>query len=240
MKKDFKCELYKFINLLKQKKNFAFVRISDAEGHILRGGNVEFDDYRIGHNWGWKNDDAHFKSRELLLNTSLCEDNNFYIGLPTHGDKTFFDEMKGFTKQKDEFLTFALLFMDTNHQYFITDMYAEFKNWEVIGVFRDGADSNRLDLNVIKTFKIQHSAYVNSLYLIDEIKQYIKENHIKNKLFLITGGPFANILIYKLFKFEKENTYIDIGSALDYKLGLGITKSFLDSTITHKYQYWFE
>ena len=148
--------------------------------------------------------------------------------------------MKSFTKQKDEFLTYTDIFMYSNWKYFITDMYEEFKNWEVIGVFGNNTNTNGLGLNVIKTFTITYSAYVNSLHLIDEIKKYIDDNQIKNKLFLITGGPFANILIYELFKHEKNNVYLDIGSALDIKLGLGETKPGQYSWNDQRTYNWFE
>jgi hypothetical protein len=238
MNKDFKEELYKFIGFLNEGKNFSLVRLSDAEGHVLRGNDVEFDNNSIGHNWGWKRDELHFKSRELLMNASLCQEENFYIGLPTHGTKEFFNNIKLYTRQKEEFLTYACLFMDSNWKYFITDMYAEFQKKKVIGVFSENGNPSNLDLNIIKAFNIGHSAYVNNLYLINEITNYIKENNIKNNLFLVSGGPFANILIYELFKFEKENTYIDIGSGLDIKLGLGNTKGF---SLNHPYYHkWFE
>jgi hypothetical protein len=240
MTKDYKEELFKFINFIKEGKNFAFVRLSDAEGHVLRNGE-EFDDTRIGHNWDWQRDERHLKSRELLINASLCDDENFYVGLPTHGDKAFFDRMKSYTRQKEEFLTYAVLFMDSNYKYFISDMYPALQKREIVSVFSDKANLQSSGLNIIKNFGAAHSAYVNSLHLIDEMKKYIGDNRIKNKVFLVTAGVFANILIYELFKFEKENTYIDLGSALDVQLGLGATKHFLTNhPCINQYHHWYE
>jgi len=158
IKKDYKEELYKFIGFLKEGKNFAFVRISDAEGCVLTNANVEFDNLDVGHNWDWNHDERHLKSRELLINASLCEDENFYIGLPTHGGNAFFDRMKKYTKQKEKFLTYAVLFMDANFRYFITDMYAEFQKKEIVGVFYEKANMENTGLNLIKTFGVAHSA----------------------------------------------------------------------------------
>jgi hypothetical protein len=105
-------------------------------------------------------------------------------------------------------------------------MYSEFKKHDVIGVFHEKSNIKNSGLNISKIFSIGNSAYVDSLHVIDEIKKYVVDNKIKNKIFLVTGGCFANILIYELFKLEKENTYIDVGSALDIYLGLGQTRAY--------------
>ena len=225
---EFKSELYKFLNLIKEGRNFALVRLSDGENYILNGTYSEIEEWGINKDWSWKRDESHLRAREQLLNASLCDEENFYIGLPTHGGKMFFDKLKNYTKQREEYLTYACLFMDSNYKYFDTDMYLEFQKHEVIGVFHEKASLVNLGLNVIKLFSVGHAAYVNHLHIIDEMKKYIIENKIKNKLFLIAAGPFSNVLIYELFKLEKDNTYIDIGSALDNRLGFGITRAFLD------------
>ena len=41
---------------------------------------------------------------------------------------------------------------------------------------------------------------------------------IRDHLFLFCAGPFGNILTHQLFDYNKENTYIDIGSTLNYFL----------------------
>lgn len=230
--KDFKEELYKFINFVEQGKNFALSRISDGE-HVVLIPQREFLTRTIQKDFSWKNDEPHKKSRDLLLEACMFKDDHFYIGLPTHGTRDFFDKMKGFTRQTDEYLTHATLYMDSNFKYWDKDMINALKKRKIIGVFHEKSDTTNTGLTFEKTFTIGHSAYVHDLHVIDEIEKYILEHKIKNHVFLITGAPFANIAIHKLFKIEKENTYIDIGAALDARLGLGFTREFLNPDSNH-------
>jgi hypothetical protein len=62
---------------------------------------------------------------------------------------------------------------------------------------------------------IGKNAWVENHGLIDEIKNYIDDNKLKNNLFLFCAGPFGNLLSHQLFDHNKENTYIDIGSTLN-------------------------
>jgi hypothetical protein len=64
----------------------------------------------------------------------------------------------------------------------------------------------------------------------------IDEFNITDHVFLFAAGPFANILTYELWKYNRNNTYIDIGSTLDKYLGLKLTRGYLQGapTLTKK------
>jgi hypothetical protein len=42
----------------------------------------------------------------------------------------------------------------------------------------------------------------------------ISKRHI-NTLFLVSAGPLANIMVNKLYEYNPDNTYLDVGSPLD-------------------------
>ena len=50
---------------------------------------------------------------------------------------------------------------------------------------------------------------------INEIKNKIEEEDIKDSLFLFCAGPLGNVLSHQLWDFNKNNTYLDIGSTLN-------------------------
>ena len=56
--------------------------------------------------------------------------------------------------------------------------------------------------------------------LIKNLKIFIKENSIRNYIFLISAASLSNIIVYELFKECDENTYIDLGSTLNPLLGI--------------------
>jgi len=62
---------------------------------------------------------------------------------------------------------------------------------------------------------------------IDDLKKYITDNNIRDYVFLISAGPFANILVHQLHNFNKNNTYLDIGSTIDGYLKLPLTRRYL-------------
>ena len=76
-------------------------------------------------------------------------------------------------------------------------------------------------------FKIKSNAWLHNLHLINDLKNHIIDNNIINHVFLISAGPFANILVHQLHSFNKNNTYLDIGSTIDGYLKLPLTRRYL-------------
>ena len=68
---------------------------------------------------------------------------------------------------------------------------------------------------------------INDHHLIEEIKQYTKENNLKNNIFLFSASSLTQILIYNLWKSNKDNTYMNIGTTLNHMLGLSCQRGYL-------------
>ena len=79
----------------------------------------------------------------------------------------------------------------------------------------DEGDINSLPFSPDKIFPISKNAWEHDWDLIEESKKYIKDNNIKDYLFLFCCGPFGNILCHELTEFNQNNTYLDIGSTLN-------------------------
>ena len=59
------------------------------------------------------------------------------------------------------------------------------------------------------------------------MKGWAEENNIENHIFLFSASSLSEILIHRLFEFNSNNTYIDIGTTLHWHLNLGIERDYL-------------
>ena len=94
------------------------------------------------------------------------------------------------------------------------------KNYEVVYVCNKKANLDEFPLNLKKDFRIGSNCHVNDTVLISEMSKWVKENNVKDHLFLFSAASLSNLLIYELYKQFPNNTYMDIGSTLNPMLGL--------------------
>ena len=90
---------------------------------------------------------------------------------------------------------------------------------------KDGALDN-LPFKPEKIFPISNNAWGDNWNLIEDSKEYIRQNSAKDMLFLFCCGPFGNILCCELTKFNADNTYLDIGSTLNPFLNTGFVRQY--------------
>ena len=126
--------------------------------------------------------------------------------------------MKQNSNQQQDHLTWANIFVNGNHEYYIKNMIPVYKKYEVVVVSNNESNIDALPFKVKKHFSIGKNAWIKDYPIIEDIKTYIDNNDIKSHLFLFCAGPFGNILAHKLFEHNDLNTYIDIGSTLNVML----------------------
>ncbi len=232
--KDFSKDLEYFCDLLKKKKHFAFSKYADGEFKILAGQHIDILSKANGEFKYDPNDTTDIFPRNQLIESFQFQHPNYYVGIGCKccmGDESF-NWMKENSYQKESNLTWANIFVNSNYPYYVKSIIPLYSNYEVILVCNHKAKLNNLPFNVIKDFRVGTNAYKNDFSLIEELMLWVKENQIKNKLFLFCAGPFGNILVYKLFKNFPNNTYLDIGSTLDPLLQLGYTRGYLSGGST--------
>jgi hypothetical protein len=207
-KKDFVKELKKFYFKLKNKENFALGRFNDGEMLSMYGISMPAG----GGEWNTNGEDAIYDIvRKELIEAFHYQDKGYYVGIPCsccQGQN--FYVMRTFSKQDDEHLTFGNLFVNFNYNNFVHNYFPLFNQREVILVANKNAKIENLPFKVEKFFPVNYNAWVDNRELLDEIMSF----DFKNKLFLFSCGPFANILCHKLWEKNKENTYLDIGSTI--------------------------
>lgn len=211
-KKDFRGDIKKIFNALSNNEKFSFSKYADGEFEILRGNKITNCD-----NWTF-NPEIHKKvQKELLLSYKFDED-GYYVGISCPCCVPIDDVkwMRNNVGVKSNNLTWANIFVNGNYKFFIDNFIPEFKNHQIVLIANKDANLNKLPFNVEEHIKIGNSAFIENFNLIDELPK----RSYKNKLFLFCAGPLGNILVYKMWKYNKNNIYIDIGSTLNpYLIG---------------------
>jgi hypothetical protein len=229
--KYFKEEIEKLFAILKSGKNFAFSKYADGEWLAMNGKCCDAG------NGEWvtnDNNNNYALSREKLINSFQYKDENYFVGISCpccQGDE--FYKMKKFCGQDDEHLTFANIFVNANYPYYLNNFIPEFQNRNIYLVANKITNLSNLPFYVEKFFPIDYNAWLVNLDLIEELK---KEN-CQNKLFLFSCGPLGNILSAELWQYNKNNTYLDIGSTIDPWTNCGRSKEkYYTNNSLYKYK----
>ena len=218
-----------FLNKIKNGEHFSLSRWGDGELMILEGVGIDIRAKGNGEFRYNPNLTEYDGVRNKLLESYLFVDKNYYIGVACAccvGNQKY-QYMKQKCGQSEEYLTWANIFVNANYRRTIAELIPELNNHVVNLVVNNNSNFSQLPFKYKKAWTVGADAWLNNYNLIDELIRYIRDNEIKNELFLFAAGPFANILTYELWKNgSKENTYIDIGSILEPHLQLKITRGY--------------
>jgi hypothetical protein len=227
--KTFSGDFEKLKNYLIRGINFSFTRFSDGELFILENKRLELQEnyFIIGdnHGGGWYNKEEqkqflpekHQFYRQKLEDSLKCQEPLFYRGICTRPDvdKPIFDWMVNLAGGDSETLTWSNLFINSNYERFLNEIVPIFSDKEIIFIVNENANLSKLPFRVNKDFRVGTNCFINNYELIDEIEDYIKNNDIKNHLFLISAASLSNLLIHRLHLLSTDNTYLEIGSTLN-------------------------
>ena len=252
MVKNFTQELFKFIDKLKNQEHFAFSRFSDGEVRVLQNKKLVLteDTITIDNHVNQRGDklsineqkefdpDKHSWIREKLQEAISFNKQGYYKGISckcclsgAHG-MTPEEEVKWLIKESkldayDEHLSWSNLWLNGNYPLFLEHMLPYFFNYDIVMVVNEKANLNTLPFKVKKTFKVGYNCMINNYDTVEQVKNYIKDNKIKNHLFLFSAGSLSNLLCHELYKFNSINTYIDIGSSLNPFMGCPLDRRYL-------------
>lgn len=216
-KNDFYKIYYKIIN----NEKFALIRFGDGEIRSIRYKTYKHIEYCVN------NKDNNFTNN--LKETLLFNNTNYIKGIPCiccEKKDNFRIYIKNHLNVNVNNCTFANIFNNSNYFYFKKDILPLFKKFKVILVSNKNSNINNLNLNIIKWFPIDKNAHNDYKNINKEIINFTKNNNISDHLFLFCAGAVSNIIIYELFKLNKSNIYLDLGSLLDTDLGLKNTRNY--------------
>jgi len=212
--------------LIKHKTNFAFIRFGDGELRSIR------DETYLAKNseWELQKDDLIFI--EKIKDSLIYSSHNYIKGIlcscceeKDHFRKFLTDDLK-LTINYENNYTYANIFNNSNYSYFKKNILPLFNTYPIILISNKKANLKGLPFNVKYWFKLDFNAHKKYEMITKKLKKYLLENNIKNHLFLFCGGALSNVLIYELFKIEKDNIYLDLGSILDNYMNLKSTRNY--------------
>jgi hypothetical protein len=234
--KNFHKAFDELILMLKKKENFAFTRFSDGELFILQNKTLVLADNHYitgdikGPNRYTKEEhkefypEKHSVYRDKLIECFKHNQEKYYKGICTstdgHVGKENFDWMIDFHGGDHENLTFANLLINANYSRFVEEMIPILCERKVIYVVNELADTSKLPFNIEKEFLIGSNCMIENFNTSDEVKNYIKQNDIKDHVILCSAASLSNFIIHDCFKDNSNNTFLDIGSCLNPLLNL--------------------
>jgi hypothetical protein len=121
-----------------------------------------------------------------------------------------------------------------NYSRFIKEIMPLFSEREVVLIANENSKLDELPFEVKKFFPVGSNCMVNNFDLPNEVGEWIRNNNIKDHLFLSSAATLSNYLCYDLFKEYDSNQYMDIGSSLGPLLQLEGWKS----SRTYLLAYW--
>lgn len=243
--KTFKGHLNLIKQLLLKKEHFAFSRFSDGELRILQNleTRIDSDFYQIGESKyqvapnsyhpedhkHWVPGDHEFH-RTKLMDAFKHKQKNYYVGLSCRccvGQEDFNQQIT-WRGGDDEHLTWSNLFVNSNYPIFMSEIVPLFKNYKVVYIVNENAKLENLPFKVDKDFRVGYNCIINDYGLIDEISKWIEDNNIENYLFLFSASSLSNMMIHELYSKHNNNTYMDIGTTLNWFLGMKGSRDYLN------------
>lgn len=245
-KKSFKDDFYKLFIKLKKNENFAYSRYSDGSMYVLQNKKLVLAenhfqiDQTVTPNHYFPEDykifdpEQHQFYQKKLVEAFQYKKHNYYVGISCKccvGDvdnqwmRDFY--FQNSDNKSEEFLTWANIWVNGNYSMFVQYMIPEFNKHDIVYIVNEKADLKSLPFEVKKDFRVGNNCFVNNYPMIEEIKTWIKENNIKNHVFLFSAADLSNLMIHQLFEEFDNNTYINIGTCLNLYIKLSGIRQYL-------------
>jgi hypothetical protein len=205
IKNSFREDIEYIFAKLKKKENFSFSKYADGEFAILANQAITNVD-----NWTFK-PELHSEIRTELIRSFQYKDPEYYVGVSCKccQPKPIVDWMR--IESKQETLTWANLFVNSNYPYYKENFIPEYSKHDVILFARANATVHKLPFIIDQHVPITTEAFIDNFDMVENfpIEKY------KGKLFLFCAGPLGNMLAAKFWEKNKHNIYLDIGSTLN-------------------------
>jgi len=208
LKQDFTDDfLYLVEKIFANKENTVFTRLNEGEYWLLIGNNF------VGAGGLWRTR-PNSRLQKDLLNSLDVVDDSFVYGIASlqHpvANQWYKENIKG---QK----TLATLFVNANWKHF-KEIITNIKE-EVVLVANEKGKDNEYPFKVKNYFWVPFDCVKYYEENEKEINKLVNRlTRYKNRLILFSAWPLANILIYKCWKKNPNNRYIDVGSTLDPRI----------------------
>ena len=240
--KNFKDEFEKYYDKIKNHEPFAFSRWADGELWIL-------EDKFCPHGTEWSlsptsygylepEDQKHFDAtqhgfhKDKLWDAFRYAASNYHIGITTASDSNILagvnprDWMIENGGSDIDNITYANLFINSNYRQFRERIIPLFSEYDTTILCNERCD---ISIPHKKDFRVGSNCIVNDDDKIEEMVDYVKHEKPEGELFLFCASSLGNCCIHRLHEVAPNNTYLDMGSALNPDLKLGIDRGYLSA-----------
>lgn len=208
--KSFSGDLVTLFDMLSNDQKFSFSKYADGEYAILRNSSITV---QACDNWTYTAD-VDIKYGKVLTDSFQYNELGYYVGIscPCCQPLSAINWMRSNVGVSPDFLTWANIFVNGNYKYFLDNFIPFFKKKKkIIIVATEKATKEKLPFNVEDYIPIKQTAWRDNFHLVDELSSV----NDSDKLYLFCAGPLGNMLAYKMWLKNKNNTYLDIGSTLN-------------------------
>lgn len=225
------------ISIMKEKlytgEVFSFSKFADGEWLVIENNSVNNSEF-------WFDSNNDFEYRQKLIDAFRFKNERYHVGIscPCCQNDYIHNKMKVFSQQKEEMLTWANIWVNSNYSFFKAEIIPIFSNYRVYLIANENATVEKLPFSIERFYPISNNAWINNSDLIQKIKKDIDEGDIKNSLFLFCCGPFGNILCHELTNHNDKNTFLDIGSTLNPFFGTGFFRGYYNEHIQMRDCIW--
>lgn len=231
---DSRKDLLTLVKALKEGVNFCFIRFSDGEMEIINNhelviaknyiktslGEVAFDYPTYDYKSFLPERDKEFRLR--LIESATYRAPGYLKGIRTKSNRGASDQAKMIKLNNNEIhnLTFTDLLINSNFKEFRKKMLPVMESRENIYVVAN------FRAEIPKAFKhgvivpVQDNFVPNFKSQLDEV-MHILGSVPKNSLILSSASSLSNLIGFEIWKLRQDVTFIDIGTAIHDKLGLG-------------------
>ena len=201
--KDYEKEINFFYKKIVKNEKCALGKFADGEWAAIKGDTIP----AANGEWITNGNDSIFNIVRKELSDSLTYRHpDYYVAIcPCYKDTI------EYSKQPYSNITYANIFVNSNYEFYKKHYISLYKERDIHLVTHKNANLDNLPFKVEKFYPIEYNAWI----LNRDLPEIILEQNCKDKLFLFAAGSFANILVHKLWKNNKNNTYLDVGSTLN-------------------------
>jgi hypothetical protein len=247
--KIFKEEFYYFLDKLKKKENYSLLRFSDGEMYILQNkgillspDHVKVED-TVNCKDGYYSDNTILRpeyDQKVFIPSEHSEFRDYLIGSYMHNQQNYFkgiscrccvglDNFNWQLQQlegDDNTLTWSNILLNANYPLFLNEFYPEIQKRGAYVICNQAANINHL--NWVKgCFRVGTDIFSNFKKYILDVKQFIRDNNIKDEIFLFSASSLSNILQFELAQDFPDNTYIDIGTTLSHEFKIPVLRGYV-------------
>lgn len=210
--KTFRGDLEKFHQKLINKENFTFSKYADGEWAVIKNKQINNREF-----WFDPSSLLDSMKRDKLIESFKFQNPNYYVGIscPCCQGIDTHKEMMSYSKQTDEKLTWANLWVNSNYPYFVENIIPLFSERPVVLFCNKNGQIDNLPFKPVMIFPIDNNAWEKNWSLIEDSKLIFSDPKWTDCIVLFCCGPFGNILAHELTKHNDKNTYLDIGSTLN-------------------------